>query len=146
MAHIFHVTCCILTRCHMILSFNTYSNNNNNRGSNGWRTWASLAKIDENKLSSAFSHSKSKATAIVKFARLFFKQYFKLPYFLSSLDVVTFWLSKCDDNLARDIKFRVMRGLDEPVRKDGIGYFNGVILHRMCNFKIEMCNIKIGNV
>ena len=29
-------------------------------GSNGWRTWASLAKIDENKLSSAFSHSKSK--------------------------------------------------------------------------------------
>ena len=29
-------------------------------GSNGWRTWSSLAKIDENKLASAFSQSKSK--------------------------------------------------------------------------------------
>ena len=29
---------------------------------------------------------------------------------------------------------------------DGIGYFNGVILHRMCNFKIKLCKIKTGNV
>ena len=25
----------------------------------------------------------------------------------------------------------------------GIDYFNGVILHRMCNFKIKLCKIKL---
>ena len=32
------------------------------------------------------------------------------------------------------------------ITQNGIDYFNGVILHRMCNFKIKLCNIKTGNV
>ena len=38
------------------------------------------------------------------------------------------------------------RSWNPPLTDGIIEFFNGVILHRMCNFKIKLCKIKTGNV